>query len=55
MHVWDIYIQSVQNDAFNSLQTNEWFAFIDALSHNNNFKNIDDVFAQADESEDPFP
>lgn len=50
--MWEIYIQTVKNQAFDSLNLNEWFAFIDQISSTNNFEEMEQVFDRAADSED---
>lgn len=51
-NMWEIYIQTVKNQAFDSLNLNEWFAFIDQISSTNNFEEMEQVFDRAADSED---
>jgi len=46
-NIWDIYIQDVRNQAYDSLTLNEWFAFIDELSGTHNFEEVEDMFEKA--------
>lgn len=47
-NIWDIYTQIVKNDAFNSLNCNEWFSFIDQISDKINFEVLDEALEQAE-------
>jgi len=51
-NVWDIYSQIVKNEAFDSLNLNEWFSFIDQISSSNNFEEMGEVFELAHDAED---
>lgn len=42
----------MKNQAFDSLNLNEWFAFIDQISSTNNFEEMEQVFDRAADSED---
>jgi len=40
-NTWSIYIQQVKNGAFDRLTLNEWIAFIEELSGQHNFKEME--------------
>ena len=42
--IWGIYTQVVKNQAFDSLNLNEWLSFIDELASKHNFDKMDEVF-----------
>ena len=50
--IWAIYTQVVKNQAFDSLNLNEWLSFIDELASKHNFDKMDEVFEQADDALD---
>ena len=51
-NIWEIYTQSVKNQAFASLTLNEWLSFIEELASKHNFQQMDEVFEQADDAAD---
>lgn len=51
-NIWEIYTQSVKNQAFDSLTLNEWLSFIEELASKHNFQQMDEVFEQADDAAD---
>ena len=42
----------MKNQAFDSLNLNEWLSFIDELASKHNFDKMDEVFEQADDALD---
>lgn len=46
-NIWDIYTQIVKNQAFDTLNLNEWLSFIDEISGKHNFEKMDELFSIA--------